>query len=133
MTLYDGSVLIDHLDGRDEAVAYVDDHSDERAVAPALVLFEGYQGEVFETGPADAVAAALEWLVIADETAAQARAAAEFLDDLRRRGATLAARDAFVAGIARGLDERLVVADADFDVDGIDDLLDVDRLAPERG
>ncbi|WP_255192942.1 hypothetical protein [Natronobeatus ordinarius] len=53
MTVYDSSVLIDCLDGVDEAVTYVDDHLDERAVAPPLVLFEGYQGEVFKSGPAD--------------------------------------------------------------------------------
>ena len=53
MTLYDSSVLIDYLNGHDAAVEYVSDHLDERAVAPPLVLFEIYQGEVFESGPAD--------------------------------------------------------------------------------
>lgn len=130
MTVYDSSVLIDYLDGVDEAVTYVDDHLDERAVAPPLVLFEVYQGEVFKTGPADfaAVDGALEWVTVVDVTADHARAAGELQDELQRRGETLAARDAFIAGVARNLDERLVVSDADFDVSGIIDVLEVDFL-----
>jgi len=62
MTLYDSSVLIGYLDGEEDAVDYVRTHLDQRAVAPPLVLFEVYQGEVFKTGPADfdAVDGALE-------------------------------------------------------------------------
>lgn len=129
MTLYDSSVLIDYLDGDEEAVGYVESHLDERAVAPPLVVFEVYQGEVFKTGPADfdAVDRALGWVTVVDETEF-ARAAAELQDDLQRRGEPLAARDAFVAGAAGSLDERLVVADADFDVEGITDRLSVDFL-----
>lgn len=130
MSLYDSSVLIDYLDGRDEAVAYVDDHLDERAVAPPIVLFEVYQGEVFKSGPSDfaAVDGALEWVTVVDETAACARAAGELQDELHRRGQPLAARDAFVAGTAKHLGERLVVSDADFEVGGITDALEVDFL-----
>ena len=128
VTLYDSSLLIDYLDGDEAAVEYVETHLDERAVAPSLVLFEVYQGEVFKTGPADfdAVDRALAWLTIVDETAALARAAGELQNELRRRGEPLAARDAYVAGAAVGLDECLAVADSDFDVDGITDFLDVD-------
>ena len=128
MTLYDSSVLIGYLDGDEGAVEYVETHLDERAVAPPLVLFEVYQGEVFKTGPADfdAVDRALGWLTIVDETASLSRAAGELQNELRKRGTPLAARDAFIAGVAMGLDERLAVADSDFDVDGITDVLDVD-------
>lgn len=130
MTLYDSSVLIEYLAGADEAVAYVEAHLDERAVAPPLVLFEVYQGEVFSSGPADftGLDGALEWLTIVEETHALARAAGDLQDTLQRRGEPLAARDAFIAGAAKGLGERLVVADADFDVDGITDVIDVDFL-----
>lgn len=130
MTLYDSSVLIDYLDGREDAVAYIRDHHDERAVAPPLVLYEVYQGEVYKSGPAefDAVDAALEWLVILNETRDHARTAAELQDDLVRDGTPLAARDAFIAGIANALGERLVVSDADFDVPGLTDAIDVDVL-----
>jgi predicted nucleic acid-binding protein len=128
VTLYDSSVLIGYLDGDEGAVEYVETHLDERAVAPPLVLFEVYQGEVFKTGPADfdAVDRALGWLTIVDETASLSRAAGELQNELRKRGTPLAARDAFIAGVAMGLDERLAVADSDFDVDGITDVLDVD-------
>ncbi|MEF8841247.1 MAG: PIN domain-containing protein [Haloarculaceae archaeon] len=130
MTLYDSSVLIGYLDGEEDAVDYVRIHLDERAVAPPLVMFEVYQGEVFKTGPADfdAVDGALEWLTVVEETAELARAAGELQDELHRRGEPLAARDAYIAGAAKGLDERLVVADSDFDVDGITHAIDVDFL-----
>ena len=42
MTLYDSSVLIDYLDGVDEAIECVTQNAGERAVAPPLVLFEVY-------------------------------------------------------------------------------------------
>lgn len=130
MTLYDSSVLIDYLDGDDGAVNYVEAHLDERAVAPPLVMFEVHQGEVFKAGPADfdAVEDALEWVSVIEETADLARAAAELQNELHSRGHALAARDAFIAGTAKGLGERLAVADSDFDVEGITDVLDVDLI-----
>ena len=128
MTLYDSSVLIDYLDGRDDAVAYIRNHHDERAVAPPLVLYEVYQGEVYKSGPAefDAVDAALEWLVVIDETRDHARTAAELQNDLAEAGNPLAARDAYIAGTANALGERLVVSDGDFDVPELTDVLDID-------
>jgi tRNA(fMet)-specific endonuclease VapC len=128
MTLYDSSVLIDYLDGDPAAVEYVEDHLDERAVAPPLVLFEVYQGEVFKTGDADldAVDAALGWVTVVEADASVARAAAELQATLHEQGTALAARDAYVAGAAAALDERLAVADADFDVAALTDAIDVD-------
>jgi predicted nucleic acid-binding protein len=130
MTLYDSSVLIEYLDGNDDAVDYVDCHLDERAVAPPLVLFEVYQGEVFKSDATDfdAVDGALSWLTVVEETADLARAAAELQNDLRNRGEFLTARDAFIAGTTKGLDETLVVSDSDFDVEGLTDVLDIDFL-----
>ena len=130
MTLYDSSVVIEYLDGDDRAVNYVQAHLDERAVAPPLVMFEVYQGEVFKTGPTDldAVDGALEWLTVIDDTAGSARAAAELQVQLQQHGETLAARDAYIAGTAMARDERLVVADSDFDVDGLTEVLTVDFL-----
>jgi predicted nucleic acid-binding protein len=127
MTLYDSSVLIDYLDGDDDAVNYVMDNLDRRAVTPPLVMFEVYQGEVFKTGTADfdAVDRALQWLTVVEETDAP-RSGAELQTELHDRGTPLAARDAFIAGVAKRLDERLVVADSDFEVDGLTDVLDVD-------
>lgn len=130
MTVYDSSVLVDYLDGESTAVTYVESHIDERAVAPPLVLFEVYQGEIFKSGPADfdALDSALTWLTVVDETAELARAAAELQDELHRRGQSLAARDAFIAGTAHGLGEPLVVADADFDVEGLTEVVNVELL-----
>jgi tRNA(fMet)-specific endonuclease VapC len=126
--LYDSSVLIDYLDGRDAAVEYIESHLDERAVAPQLVLFEVYQGEVFKSGPTnfDAVDGALGWLAPVETSAGFARAGAQVQAELDRRGEVLSARDAFIAGAAVALDERLVVADDDFDTAGLRSLLDVE-------
>ncbi|QGN06509.1 PIN domain-containing protein [Halorhabdus sp. CBA1104] len=128
MTLYDSSVLIDYLDGKSETVAYVEDHHDRRAVAPQLVVFEVYQGEVFTAGPADfeAVDRALSWVDVVEAPTGAARSAAEVQATLHERGDALAPRDAFIAGMADRLGERLAVADADFDVAGLTDVLDVD-------
>lgn len=130
MVVYDSSVIIDYLDGGDAAIEYVDTNHDERTVVPPLVLFEVYQGEVFKSGVADfeAVDTALDWLTVVDVTRDLARVAAELQADLRQRGDPLAARDAFIAGVARGLDDRLVVADSDFDVAGLTDRLDIEFL-----
>lgn len=128
MTLYDSSVLIDYLSGRAPTVRYVESHAETRAVAPPLVLFEVYQGEVFKSGPADfdAVDDALDWVTVVESTRDYARTAAQLQNELRRTGSVLTARDAFVAGTAKRLDERLAVSDADFDVDGISDTIAID-------
>ncbi|WP_115865724.1 PIN domain-containing protein [Halorussus litoreus] len=130
MTLYDSSVLIDYLDGVDDAVNYVETHLDERAVAPPLVAFEVYQGEIFKSGQAnfDAVEGALEWVSIVDDISGVPRAAAELQNELASNGEPLAARDAFIAGAAKRIGEPLAIADSDFDVDGITDHVTVDFL-----
>jgi len=130
MTLYDSSVIIDYLDGVDDAVDYVENDPDRRAVAPPLVLFEVYQGEAFKSAPADfdAVTRALGWLTVVEGSPELARSAAELRNELQARGEPLTPRDAFVAGTAKGLGERLAVADSDFDVEGIRDVLAVDFL-----
>ncbi|MFC7185339.1 PIN domain-containing protein [Halorubrum yunnanense] len=130
MTVYDSSVLIDYLAGRDAAVEYVHERADEPANAPPLVLFEVYQGEVFRSGSTDfdAVDDALDWVQIADTSPTVAREAAVLQDALRDRGDPLAAREAFIAGTAVALNERLTVSDADFDVDGLRDVLDLDLV-----
>lgn len=134
MTLYDSSVLIDYLAGESTAVTYVENHQAQRAVAPQLVLFEVYQGEVFKSGPADfeAVDQALAWVTIVDKIPDLGRTAAELQSDLHRRGAVLAARDAFIAGAAKSLGEPLAVADSDFDIAALTDRLTVDILPSQE-
>ncbi|MFB6220584.1 MAG: PIN domain-containing protein [Halolamina sp.] len=116
MTLYDSSVLIDYLDGDPAVADYLEEHATERAVTPEFVLFELYQGEVYKAAPADfdAVDEALAWLTVVEDSSGFARAAAELQVALRESGATLAARDAFIAGAAHTLDEPLVASDEDF-------------------
>ena len=128
MTFYDSSFLIEYLDGDEDAVAYVEAHLDERAITTPLVLFEVFQGEMFKSGPADfeAVDRALGWLSVVDESAELARGAGDLQNELQQRGVTLAGRDAFIAGAAMRLDERLAVNDSNFDVEGMAEILDVD-------
>lgn len=129
MTLYDSSLLIDYLDDDERAVTYVEEHLDRRAITVPLVLFELYQGEVFRAEPADfdAVDRSLAWLSVVDATAELARAGAELQDALQREGATLAARDAFIAGAAWAMEEPLAVSDPDFEplVEAVDHPVDV--------
>lgn len=128
MTRYDSSVLIDYLDGADAAVRYIEAQHDQRAVAPPLVLFEVYQGEIHKSRSADfdAVEGVLEWVTIVDEPRDMARSAAELQNELAGDGSPLSARDAFIAGAAMGLNETLAVSDTDFDVQGITEQIDVD-------
>ena len=130
MVLYDSSVLIDYLDGRDTVVEYIETQAHERAVTIPLVAFEVYQGEVYKAGPTDfdAVEEALDWVDIVDETLMLARDAAELLEFMTARGSPLAARDAYIAGAAVSLDERLAVSDNDFDTAALRERLDVDFL-----
>ena len=130
MVLYDSSVLIDYLDGVEAAVSYAEAHADERAITVPLVVFEIYQGEVYKAGEADfdAVDEALDWLVVVEESAALARDAAELLEFVASRGSPLAARDAYIAGAAASLDERLVASDSDFDTDALGERLVVDLI-----
>lgn len=130
MTLYDSSVLIDYLDGVETAREYVAARDIERAVAPPLVQFEVYQGEVFKSGPTDlaAVDDALDWLLVEDPDGT-ARHSAELQETLRSYGEPLAARDAFIAGAASAANETLAVADGDFDVPGLAEELPVDFVS----
>lgn len=133
MTCYDSSVLIDYLDGVEEVVHYVEANLDERAVAPQLVLFEVYQGEIFRSGPADfdAVDGALEWLTAVDDATGFVRAGAELRAKLHDNGELLSARDAFISGAAIALGERLAVSDSDFDIPVLPDRLDVDIITTD--
>ncbi len=130
MTVYDSSVLIDYLAGDSTAVQYVESRLDERAVAPPLVLFEVYQGEVFKSNIADfeAVDDALAWVTVVETGREVARTAAIVQNELHDAGTALAPRDAFVAGTAVALDETLAVADDDFDVRALSDIVDTDHL-----
>lgn len=129
-TLYDSSVLIGYLDGADAAVEYVDTHHDERAVAPPLVFYEVYRGEVSRSGPADiaSVDTALEWVTPVASTVEHARVAAELRAELRQRGDPLAARDALIAGTALASGEQLGVADSDSDIGDLTELVAIDFL-----
>ncbi|TQQ79482.1 PIN domain-containing protein [Halonotius roseus] len=130
MVVYDSSVLIDYLDGDTTAVEYVETHADQQAVAPPLVLFELYRGEIFTAGEPefDTVDAALQWVDIIETDRTQARVAAAAESELHQQGIPLSARDAFIAGTAKRLNQPLAVSDGDFDVDGINDVLTVDML-----
>ena len=130
MVLYDSSVLIDYLAGGSTAVQYVEDHLDERAVVPPLVLFEVYQGEVFKSGTADfeAVDDALAWVTVVETDREVALTAAVVQNELHNDGTALAPRDAFIAGTAVALDETLAVSDDDFDVPALADIVDIELL-----
>lgn len=130
MTVYDSSLRIDDLDDSPEAVSYVGRNVAGPAVTPPLVMFELYQGAVSRSAPADfeGLDRALGWIDVLETGSEYARAAGRLQQALRQRGTRLAARDAFIAGCALVLGQRLAVTESDFDVPGFPDLLAVDLV-----
>lgn len=129
MTVYDSSFLIDYLAGDPDTVAYAEDHADEAAIAPNLVLYEVHLGELYTEGDPDfgAVADALEWVTILPPGGPQfGRRAAELTGRLMDAGSPLGFRDGYVAAAAWSLDDRLVTRDSDFDAPAVREEIDVE-------
>lgn len=129
MTCYDSSFLIDYLDGDEAALEYAEEHADETATAPHLVLYEVYLGELYTHGDPDfdRVSDALTWITpIREHGPAFGRHAAALMDRFMDNGSPLGVRDGYVAAVAWSRDERLVTRDGDFDVPAVQDAIDVD-------
>jgi len=128
MVLYDSSILIDYLEGKEDGVGHVKGLLDETAITVPLVMFEVYQGEVFKPGESDfdGLESALGWVEVVDEKPSYARRAAELQDRLDDAGESLSARDVYVAGAASATNETLVATDSDFDNGSLREIIDVE-------
>ena len=130
MVLLDASVLIDYLAGDDPVISFLESHVADSLSTIRLVAFEVYQGEVFKPTPADfdELDDRLRWLTVRSVPAETPRVAAELQVDLQQNGATLAPRDAYIAGAAIAMNEPLAYRDEDFDIDALDGKLERVRV-----
>lgn len=130
MSFLDSSVIIDYLDGVGAVVEFVDDQS--VLVTSSICVYEVLAGEVFTAGETDLVGARENFgrVTALDFTEDVAFEAARMQDRLLESGNPLSPRDLMIAATARADGRELVVSDADFDTDGLRELLTVRTLSP---
>lgn len=130
MTVLDSSVIIDYLDSVEEVVEFVDEQP--VVVTSSICVYEVLAGEVFSAGETDLVGARQNFGRVAalDFTEEVAFEAARMQNRLLESGTPLSPRDLMVAATARSEGKELVVSDADFDTEGLRELLPVRKLGP---
>jgi predicted nucleic acid-binding protein len=131
VSFLDSSVIIDYLDGVEDVVEFVDDQP--VLVTSSICVYEVLAGEVFTAGETDLVGARENFgrVTALDFTEDVAFEAARMQDRLLEAGSPLSPRDLMVAATARADGRELVVSDADFDTDGLHELLSVRTFAPK--
>ena len=130
MTFLDSSVIIDYLDGVEDVVEFVDEQP--TLVTSSICLYEVLAGEVFAAGETDLIGARENFgrVTALDFSEEVAFEAARMQSRLLESGNPLSPRDLMIAATARSDGTELVVADADFDTEGLRELLPVRRLGP---
>lgn len=128
MTFLDSSVIIDYLDGIEEIVEFVDEQP--VLVTSSICIYEVLAGEVFSAGETDLVGARENFgrvtaLDVSEEVAFEA---ARMQTRLLQTGSPMSPRDLMIAATARSEGKELVVSDADFDTEGLRELLSVRRF-----
>ena len=129
MTFLDSSVIIDYLDNVDEIVEYVDGLETPFRTS-SICVYEVLAGEVFSNGETDIEGARrafsrIQAVEFSEEVAIDA---ARLQDRLLDSGDPMSPRDLFVAATAWSRGDHLVVADADFETDGLSDAMSVTNL-----
>jgi hypothetical protein len=132
VTILDSSVIIDYLDGVDAVVEFVD--AQPVLVTSSICIYEVLAGEVFASGDTDLVGARANFGRVAalDFSEEEAFEAARMQSRLLESGDPLSPRDLMIAATARSEGRELVVSDADFDVEGLQELLSVRRLGSNQ-
>ena len=128
MTLLDSSVIIDYLDGVEEVVEFVD--KQPVLVTASICIYEVLAGEVFSAAEADLIEARENFGRVAavDFSEEVAFEAARLQSRLLESSTPMSPRDLMIAATARSEGKELVVSDADFDTDGLRELLTVRKL-----
>jgi predicted nucleic acid-binding protein len=130
MTFLDSSVIIHYLDGSDAIVEYVDDETSPPYFTSSLCVYEVLMGEVHAPGETDlhAQRERFSWVQSLELNERIAIQAAQLQDRLRSSGELMTPRDVLIAATARSTGDLLVVADADFEVDDLDEFVPVSNL-----
>lgn len=119
----DSSFLADLARGRDEAVAFYQDHAHAEFSASTIVAYELFGGLV-EQDAADLVTELqhdLDWIDFIPFSVADAAETARIESELVAHGERIRVSDTMIAAAARERGERLVAADERFErVDGLD-------------
>ncbi|MFB6178790.1 MAG: PIN domain-containing protein [Halorientalis sp.] len=128
MTFLDSSVIIDYLDNVAPVVEFVDDQP--TLLTSSICVYEVLVGEVFSSGPTDIHGTREDFGRVAslDFNESIALEAVQLQQQLQNRGETMPARDLFIAATARSTGDELVVADADFQTEQLEELLTVTNL-----
>jgi hypothetical protein len=130
VTLLDSSVIIDYLDGVEDVVTFVDEQP--ALATSSICVYEVLAGEVFSADETDLVGARENFgrvtaLDLSEEVALEA---ARMQKRLLEAGTPLSPRDLMIAATARSEGKELAVSDADFDTEGLRELLSVRRFEP---
>jgi len=130
VTLLDSSVIIDYLDGVEDVVESVDEQP--TLVTSSICIYEVLAGEVFSVGETDLIGARENFgrVTALDFSEEVAFEAARMQNRLLESGKLLSPRDLMIAATARSEGKELVVSNADFDTEGLRELLSVRRLGP---
>jgi hypothetical protein len=130
VTLLDSSVIIDYLDGVENVVTFVDEQP--VLVTSSICVYEVLAGEVFSADETDLVGARENFgrVTALDFSEEVALEAARMQKRLLEAGTPLSPRDLMIAATARSEGKELAVSDADFDTEGLRELLSVRRFEP---
>lgn len=130
MTFLDSSVIVDYLDGVPAVVEFVDQQ--QVLFTSSICLYEVLAGEVFSTGETDLLGARANFgrVTVLEFSAETAFEAARMQNRLLESGDPLSPRDLMIAATARSEGQELVVSDADFETDGLRELLAVRNIGP---
>jgi predicted nucleic acid-binding protein len=128
MTFLDTSVIIDYLAGVEAVVSFVDEQ--ETLLTSSICVYEVLEGEIFGPGSTDVFACRQSFgrVQSLDFNERIALEAGRLQSELHEQGETLAPRDMMVAATARTTGDELVVADSDFETDGLQNVVDVTNL-----
>ena len=130
MTFLDSSVIIDYLDGVEEVVEFVNEQP--TLVTSSICIYEVLAGEVFSAGETDLIGARENFgrVTALDFSEEVAFEAARMQNRLLESGTPMSPRDLMIAATARSEGKELVVSDADFDTEGLRELLSIRRFGP---
>lgn len=127
MVFLDSSAIIRYLGGDDDVREYIEGR--EPWWSSTICVFEVIQGRI-GSGTTDVQAVRREFSGVQalELNESIALEAAQLQDELMSGGDRLATADLLIAATARTTGDELVVADADFETDALEDVMQVTNL-----